>query len=102
MAQRITLKNLQNLAATINRVTGSPAAAWTKPERSERYVASIGNYHISQAYGGYCLHRMTTEGGGVSDVFSCGHITARDLYERMHAFLRGIEVGRELADKGSK
>jgi hypothetical protein len=32
-----------------------------------------------------------TEGGGVRDVFSCGHVTKRDLYNRMSAYLVACE-----------
>ena len=30
-------------------------------------------------------------GGGVRDVFSCGHVTKRDLYNRMSAYLVACE-----------
>lgn len=83
---RITNKNLDGLCDVINRVTHSPEAPYIHG------VAQIGNYHISHAYGGVCLHRMSNASGGVSHVLSCGHTTKRDLWNRMHAFLKGIEV----------
>lgn len=97
MAQRITIKDLHAVASRINSITGSPAVAWVKPERSDRYIASIGNYHIDGAYGGYALHRMTNEGGGVSDVLGRGHVPTRELYELMQAWIKGFNAGREFA-----
>jgi hypothetical protein len=57
--------------------------------------ANIGNYHISQQYGGYALHRMIAAGGVVQEPLGYGHVTARDLRDAMFAYLRGIEAGRE-------
>jgi hypothetical protein len=85
---RITEKDLQATVDQINHVTHSPAAPWV--HEAGRSVANIGNYHLDGAYGGVSLHRMENEHGGVSDVFRCGHISKRDLYERMHAFLAGL------------
>ena len=91
---RITRKHLEPVVARLNRLTNSPASPWTLGEDGKRR-ANIGNYHLSQAYGGFSLHRMVNESGAVSDVFYCGHVPARDLYNQLHALLRGIEFGRE-------
>lgn len=95
MTQRITIKNLEAVAARINRETLSPSTAYALNQHG-KHVAQIGNYHISQAYGGYCLHRIQTEGGGVSSPLSGGHIPARDLYNEMQAFLSGIYAAKEM------
>jgi hypothetical protein len=34
---------------------------------------------------------MVTEDGGVSDVLRCGHVSKRDLYNRMSAYIQGRE-----------
>ena len=57
-----------------------------------RSIANVGNYHLSQAYGGACLHETANEGGGVRDIFSSGHIPKRELYNRLCAFIQGIET----------
>jgi hypothetical protein len=97
MTTRITEKDLQAVCDRINRTCGTPLTPYefqpAKDGAPSKYVAQIGCYHLSHAYGGVALHRMYNEGGGVSDVFG-GHVTKRDLYERMHAFLRGINVAR--------
>lgn len=88
--ERITIRHLQGLASQLNKMTGSPETGWQTTDG--RNVASIGHYEISGAYGGWSLHRMVGDGGGVDDVFSCGHIPARDLYNRMRAYMEGIRT----------
>lgn len=84
--RRITLAQLDATVDLINEVTQSPATPWTDGK------SNIGNYHISQAYGGYSLHRMSNEGGGVRDVFSCGHVPKRNLHDRLWAYYYGIHA----------
>lgn len=88
MSTRITRAHLDAKCATINSMTRSPA----EPSRTVdgKYVANVGNYHVSGAYGGYCLHRMVSESGGVRDVFDCGHTTARELAGLMSAYMAGL------------
>ena len=97
--ERITNATLDGTVRIINRLTGSPEAPYTKGADG-RFTANIGCYHIGGAYGGVSLHRMLTDGGGVSDVFRCGHVPKRDLFERMRAFIDGIEVMKEQAREG--
>lgn len=87
---RITEKQLEAIVQRINQTTKSPMETYTKL-KTGKFKAHIGNYHLSYAYGGVSLHRMHNSGGGVEDVFGCGHITKRDLANRMWAFLKGIE-----------
>lgn len=88
---RITIKNLQALCERLNKVTGSPLVPWIRGEDGE-LRAQIGNFHISRAYGGYCVHRMANESGGVTTPISYGHIPARRLYEQMQAWLSVTET----------
>lgn len=83
---RITDKYLDAIVDRLNRITGSPAAPYIDGK------AQVGNYHISHAYGGVCLHRMHNESGGVSSPLSTGHIPKRELAGLMHAFIAGMEV----------
>ena len=87
---RITEKDLQGVCDRINKVTGSPMQPWLRDETG-RGGAQIGNYHISHAYGGVCLHQMTNAGGGVRTPLSGGYSTKRELYNEMRAFLRGLD-----------
>jgi hypothetical protein len=81
---RITESHLEAIAARINHITGSPLEPYINGK------AQIGNYHISHAYGGVCLHRMVNEGGGVSSPLSTGHVTKRELANLMCAYISGL------------
>ena len=85
MTNRITESQLQSIVDRLNRITGSPAAPYADGK------AQIGNYHLSHAYGGVCLHRMFNDGGGVSSPLSCGHTTKRELATMLYAFIAGID-----------
>jgi uncharacterized radical SAM superfamily Fe-S cluster-containing enzyme len=50
--------------------------------------------HFEIARAERALHRMCDEGGRIKDLFS-GHYSKRELYERMHAWLRGYEAKGE-------
>jgi hypothetical protein len=93
MADRITEKQLDALCERLNKATGSPLAAYTRRDDGT-LRANVGNYHISHAYGGVCLHRMCDESGGVTTPLSTGHVPKRELWNLMHAYLRGIESER--------
>ena len=81
--RRITNTDLEILVKSINEATGNP----TKPFGTEW---NIGNYHISGAYGGVSLHRICGENGGTIDIFRCGHVPKRELYNRMSSFFKGV------------
>ena len=86
---RVTEKQLQAIVDRLNRITGSPMKPYVDGK------AQIGNYHLSHAYGGVCLHRMHNENGGVSSPLSTGHISKRELMGLLYAFISGIETQRE-------
>ena len=93
--QTVTLKTLEAVVTRINIITSSPLESYSKV--NERYIAQIGNYHLSRAYGGFALHRMCNLGGGVSDVFQCGHVPKRELLDRMYAFINGYNAATDAA-----
>jgi hypothetical protein len=86
MTQRITDTQLDSLCEYLNNITNSPTAPWANGR------ANVGNYHISHAYGGVCLHRHVNEGGGVNCPIVHGHVTKRELYNQMQAYLKGLEA----------
>ena len=86
--QRISKQLLQNKVDTLNRMTGNPVEPYRK--EGEKWIANVGNYHLSGAYGGFSLHRMGNESGGISDIFSCGHIEKRQLANLIDAYMAGI------------
>lgn len=84
---RVTRKDLEAIVARINRMTDSPAEPYRK--EGDRYIANVGNYHLSGAYGGWALHQMGNESGGTRDVLQSGHVPARELQGLMFAYIAG-------------
>jgi hypothetical protein len=81
MAQRITRRDLEAVCTRINRIA---------IQESEPAYNTAGAYHIDGAYGGWALYRWTGDHGAVSDVFRSGHMPARELYNRMQAYIDGL------------
>jgi|SRR5215217_462634 len=104
MAQRITDTDLRILCERLNKLTGSPMepyAPWVEGQPN-RGRAQVGNFHISHSYGGVCLHRMSNTSGGVSTPIGGGHVPKRELWDRMHAFIDGIEFTQRQAAADAK
>ena len=91
----VTQIQLQAVCDRINRVAGTPLSPWTHDAATGRNTANIGNYHIDGAYGGVSLHQMLSDGGGMRDVFRCGHVSKRELSKLMFAFIDGLETSRD-------
>ena len=83
--QRITEAHLQAKIDRLNRITNSPAEPYTNGK------ANIGNFHLSHAYGGVCLHRMHNNGGGCTAPLIGGHVSKRELSGLLSAYIAGIE-----------
>lgn len=88
---KITEKQLKDLVTRINILTDSPLEPWSK-DTDGKLRADVRNYHLDWAYGGVALRRMDTVGGGISDVLGTGFSTKRELYNQLHAFIRGMEI----------
>lgn len=84
--ERITKPRLMALADIINQTTGSPISFWTGKSTSPNHS------HIERTHSGWNLNRTCSDGRGVNDILF-GQ-TARELYDQMHAFLRGIQFQR--------
>ena len=88
MAERITRKNLDRAVSRLNKMTKSPETAWTRTASGE-LVGNIGHYYIDGNIGGVALEQVTGKGGSVRQVLERG--TARSLYERIHAYMSGLD-----------
>jgi hypothetical protein len=86
---RISKAQLQAVCDRINTVAGTPLQPYAKV--GDKYEPQARCYHLSGAYGGYCLEQMCDTGSGVRSVIS-GYRPKRELYDLMHAFLRGLEA----------
>lgn len=91
--KRITNKELHRMVDYLNRVVGAPLEPWSKG-RAGKYRANIGNYHLSFAYGGVCVHRMHSSGGGVTTPIIGYHTTKRELWAALNAYIAGIMEGQ--------
>ncbi len=78
---RITEKTLQMAIDQLN---------WIKGFREKIEWNTIGSYQLSYAYGGVSLHKVLSEHGAIRDVFNCGHIPKKDLYNRICAYRIGM------------
>lgn len=87
--RRITNADIKGSLDRLNRVLGRELEPYTKREDGT-YRANIGNLHEYSAYGMVGLHEMFNDGGGVKSHGGLG--TKRELYERIHAMLDGIEL----------
>ena len=87
---RITTRDLESMVKIINRMTGHAETPYMSREKG--FKPNPGNYHLSGAYGGWSLDQMCDTGTGTKDVFGCGHVSKRDLYNRMRAFIDGLEA----------
>lgn len=119
--ERITQHDLEAVRKRIERTVGinpdapvwtavcrtcgeaeSSEAAWSGTHKfgprdhpfEQRSVSSIGRFYIDRAYGGVALFRVMNEAGGVDDVFRSGHVSKRDLYYRMQAYIDGLFEGQ--------
>ena len=85
--ERITIKHLEAIAHRLNKMTDSP----TTYMDGNRNIL-VGHFHIDRAYSGFSLHRTANSSGGVTQPMGhAGSVPARELYEKMHAFMAGIE-----------
>ena len=87
-------KTLEALCELINKATGSPLTPYTRTESG--LTANIGNFHLSGAYGGICVHRMHNDGGGITEPIWSGHISKAKAETKMRAYLAGLEMANKL------
>ena len=87
---RTSIKTLKYLVNQINSLTGSPDTPYTRA--GDKMTANIGNYHLSQAYGGVCVHRMENESGGCSTPIWSGHGTKKEAEMKLRAFICGLQA----------
>lgn len=87
--ERVKQKDLEILCGILNKITSSPTEQFTKAEG--KLKANVGNFHLSWAYGGVCLHRMHSIGGSVTCPLGQDHIGKKELYYKMQSFISGLE-----------
>ena len=83
---RTTIKQLQELVQTINKITGSPLEPWS---REGKFLPNAGCYHLAEERGYVGLQRMC-EGGGTSMIFDTA--TKAVLAGKLRAFISGYTI----------
>lgn len=89
----IKISDLENLVERINDASGNTHTTWER-DGAGVLKSNIGNYHLDGAYGGWALHQIMNESGGVHDIFH-GHYTKKELHSKMQAFLLGMRQAEE-------
>jgi hypothetical protein len=84
------MQHLQAQCNRLNEITKNPFAPWKV--KNGKYTAQIGCYHLDGAYGGWELMRMMNKAGGVESPLRTGHISKKELYNRLSAFIVGVEL----------
>lgn len=92
--EQITKRDLQLAVDRVNDLTGMPKQPYALNPETGRHEPQAGCYHLSWAYGGVQLHRMSLNAGctGVTTALYTGYTTKRDLYNQIHSFIRGLEA----------
>ena len=97
---RITMRDLEATVRRINTICGTPQQPYelvlATDDKPSRYEPQARCYHLSGAYGGYSLQQMCDTGSGVRSIIE-GYRPKRELYELMHAYIRGMESSRKAA-----
>ena len=92
---RVTDKHLQAKVDTINEIMGTPKTPWQEREGATRHIANVGNYYLSYAYGGVCLYQMMNECGSIRLVCTSGHVSKRELFDQMSAYIAGLRDAKQ-------
>lgn len=87
---RITRKELDYFVNELNVLTNNPLKPYEQV--NGKLIGQIGNYPLYGAYGATALHQTMNEGGGVHEIF--GLSTKRELYNKIRAMIKGIELGK--------
>lgn len=85
----ITKKDIEQSIGHLNDDLGENNCPWYR-DTEGALRSNEGTFHLSQAYGGYSLHRMASDRGASIDVFGCGHVPRRQLHGLIRAFSQGI------------
>ena len=86
MTYRITESTLKTVVQRLNDATNSPREPYSNGQPQALC------WHIGYAYGGYQLQRMSSRQGCTGVTSYGGYGTKRELWDRVHAMLQGIEA----------
>lgn len=88
---KTTVGTLKQLVRILNLETRSPLVAFIR--ENGKSVAQVGSYYLD-SYQGYCIEKISTDGGGVSQPFGSRRLTAREMEIHLRGVLAGIELAK--------
>ena len=89
---KLSASTLVLMAATINRVAGTPQEPFSAHEGRGVY-ANVGCFHVTNPYRGkHALECIENDVGGTRTVIPA--CTKVEMYHRMLAFIAGMEEGK--------
>ena len=77
----IKLSHIENKLEELNQKLGRATEPCQRVDG--KLVWNIGTYTLSGAYGGWNVHKIVNQSGGVSEPFGSGHISKRECYQRI-------------------
>ena len=86
--KRITLSDLENRLLNLNQSKGTPSTPHSPSDTmipGAGIKSNVGNYHLSQAYGGFNVYEMANDAGGIKEPAGSGHVTKRECLERINS-----------------
>lgn len=83
----MTIKMLENIVKRLNEVRGFKTKTMEYNESKGCYVSNPNVYYISQAYGGYRLEQICSNGKGSKDITI--RTTKKTLYELINMLHEG-------------
>lgn len=90
---RITNDDIDRRIEYLNDITDNYQAPYELVDGKLKHM--VGCYYRSGAYGGVRLEQICV-GGGARDISPHGYGTKRQLYDFLNAYIKGIELGKEL------
>jgi hypothetical protein len=97
MAQTITRPFVERQLENLNRLTGMPSQPYLNLNDGKGIVPQAGNYHLDNAYGGYCFRRMSLTPGssGDSAVVDSGYVPLKVVSAQIQAYARGYQDAKD-------
>ena len=89
---KITVKDLEAQITRLNEVAGTPETPYTK-NANGTFTPNAFCYHLSGAYGGYMIKQMCEGSTGSTPPITNGHVTKRECYVTLCAFIQGFKGG---------
>ena len=89
MSRRITKEDLNRVVRLLNDLCGTPQDEYVRDEGGKLQPQAF-CYHLSWAYGGVQLNQMCKEGSGCRNVLRTGHLSKRETYELIIAYMNGM------------